>query len=308
MLLNPSELKITIISEDKNKGVFSIEPLPTNFGHTIGNSLKRILLTSLKGAVITQVKVSGADHQFSTIPGVKEDIVEVTLNLKRIRFKVYGENPVVLNINKKGPGEVTAADIELNSEVEVLNKNQHIATLADKNTNLKMELIIESGTGYSPMEERQSAKIGVIVLDADFSPVKSVSYTVEPARFGKDINLDNLILSVETDGSIKPSEAVKKSADLLKEFAIKIYEWVMPVQEQEAENSSMGNEKRVMTEKISVDELPLPTRTINALKKQGIETLDQLAEKSDEELADIKNLGEKSVEEIKKLLKKEGLL
>ncbi|EKD96213.1 MAG: hypothetical protein ACD_24C00138G0003, partial [uncultured bacterium] len=286
MLLNPSELKITIISEDKNKGVFSIEPLPTNFGHTIGNSLKRILLTSLKGAVITQVKVSGADHQFSTIPGVKEDIVEVTLNLKRIRFKVYGENPVVLNINKKGPGEVTAADIELNSEVEVLNKNQHIATLADKNTNLKMELIIESGTGYSPMEERQSSKIGVIVLDADFSPVKSVSYTVEPARFGKDINLDNLILSVETDGSIKPSEAVKKSADLLKEFAIKIYEWVMPVQEQEAENSSMGNEKRVMTEKISVDELPLPTRTINALKKQGIETLDQLAEKSDEELAD----------------------
>ena len=308
MLLNPSELKITIISEDKNKGVFSIEPLPTNFGHTIGNSLKRILLTSLKGAVITQVKVSGADHQFSTIPGVKEDIVEVTLNLKRIRFKVYGENPVVLNINKKGPGEVTAADIELNSEVEVLNKNQHIATLADKNTNLKMELIIESGTGYSPMEERQSSKIGVIVLDADFSPVKSVSYTVEPARFGKDINLDNLILSVETDGSIKPSEAVKKSADLLKEFAIKIYEWVMPVQEQEVENSSTVNEKRVMTEKISVDELPLPTRTINALKKQGIETLDQLAEKSDEELADIKNLGEKSVEEIKKLLKKEGLL
>ena len=308
MLLNPSELKITIISEDKNKGVFSIEPLPTNFGHTIGNSLKRILLTSLKGAVITQVKVSGADHQFSTIPGVKEDIVEVTLNLKRIRFKVYGDNPIVLNINKKGPGEVTAADIELNSEVEVLNKDQHIATLADKNTNLKMELIIESGTGYSPMEERQSSKIGVIVLDAEFSPVKSVSYTVEPARFGKDINLDNLILSVETDGSIKPSEAVKKSADLLKEFAIKIYEWVMPVQEQEVENSSTVNEKRVMTEKISVDELPLPTRTINALKKQGIETLDQLAEKSDEELADIKNLGEKSVEEIKKLLKKEGLL
>ena len=308
MLLNPSELKITTISEDKNKGVFSLEPLPTNFGHTIGNSLKRILLTSLKGAVITQVKISGADHQFSTIPGVKEDIVESTLNLKRIRFKVYGDNPIVLNINKKGPGEVTAADIELNSEVEVLNKDQHIATLADKNTNLKMELIIESGTGYSPMEERQSSKIGVIVLDAEFSPVKSVSYTVEPARFGKDINLDNLILSVETDGSIKPSEAVKKSADLLKEFAIKIYEWVMPVQEQEAENSSMGNEKRVMTEKISVDELPLPTRTINALKKQGIETLDQLAEKSDEELADIKNLGEKSVEEIKKLLKKEGLL
>ena len=141
MLLNPSELKITTISEDKNKGVFSLEPLPTNFGHTIGNSLKRILLTSLKGAVITQVKISGADHQFSTIPGVKEDIVESTLNLKRIRFKVYGDNPIVLNINKKGPGEVTAADIELNSEVEVLNKDQHIATLADKNTNLKMELI-----------------------------------------------------------------------------------------------------------------------------------------------------------------------
>src|SRR3972149_7598450 len=238
MLLNPSELKITIISEDKNKGVFSIEPLPTNFGHTIGNSLKRILLTSLKGAVITQVKISGADHQFSTIPGVKEDIVEVTLNLKRIRFKVYGENPVVLNINKKGPGEVTAADIELNSEVEVLNKNQHIATLADKNTNLKMELIIESGTGYSPMEERQSSKIGVVVLDADFSPVKSVSYSVEPARFGKNINLDNLVLAVETDGSVKPSDAVKKAAELLKDFVAKMQEWLTPSQEQAGESAN----------------------------------------------------------------------
>ncbi|HLB51659.1 DNA-directed RNA polymerase subunit alpha [candidate division WWE3 bacterium RIFCSPHIGHO2_12_FULL_38_15] len=308
MLLNPSELKITTISEDKNKGVFSFEPLPTNFGHTIGNSLKRILLTSLKGAVITQVKIAGSDHQFTTIPGVKEDVVEITLNLKRIRFKVYGDNPVVLNINKKGPGEVTAADIELTSDMEVMNKNQHIASLADKNTNLKMELIVESGAGYSPMEERQSSKIGVIILDADFSPVKSVSYNVESARFGKDINLDNLILTVETDGSIKPSEAVKRSAELLKDFAAKMQEWISPAQEPEGENTITGNEKRVMTEKISVEELPLPTRTINALKKQGIETLDQLAEKSDEELADVKNLGEKSVEEIKKLLKKEGLL
>jgi len=307
MLLNPSELKITTISEDKNKGVFSFEPLPTNFGHTIGNSLKRILLTSLKGSVITQVKVTGADHQFSTIQGVKEDIVEVTLNLKRVRFKMYGDNPVVLNINKKGPGEVTAADIELTSDVEVMNKDQHIATLADKNTNLKMELIVESGTGYSPMEERQSSKIGVVVLDADFSPVISVSYSVEPARFGKNINLDNLVLAVETDGSVKPSDAVKKAAELLKDFVAKMQEWLTPSQEQAGESVNTGVEKKIMTEKISVEELPLPTRTINALKKQGIETLDQLAEKNDEELADIKNLGEKSVEEIKKLLKKEGL-
>jgi len=307
MLLNPSELKITTISEDKNKGVFSFEPLPTNFGHTIGNSLKRILLTSLKGSVITQVKVTGADHQFSTIQGVKEDIVEVTLNLKRVRFKMYGDNPVVLNINKKGPGEVTAADIELISDVEVMNKDQHIATLADKNTNLKMELIVESGTGYSPMEERQSSKIGVVVLDADFSPVISVSYSVEPARFGKNINLDNLVLAVETDGSVKPSDAVKKAAELLKDFVAKMQEWLTPSQEQAGESVNTGVEKKIMTEKISVEELPLPTRTINALKKQGIETLDQLAEKNDEELADIKNLGEKSVEEIKKLLKKEGL-
>ncbi len=309
MILSSLELKIKTISEDKKKGVFEFEPLPTGFGHTIGNSLKRVLLTSLKGAAITQVKINGIDHQFSTIPGVKEDVIELTLNLKMVRFKSYSENPLVVNIDKKGPGVVTAGDIKTSSEVEILNKDLVLATLADKNTNLKVELIVEMGAGYSPMEERQSSKIGVMVIDSLFSPVTNVVYTVEATRFGKTIDLDKLILTVDTDGSITPSEAVKQSAGLLQEFFTRVQEWTKVEKEEDGEEAAMllKNEKASNSEKIAVEELPLPTRTINALKKQGIDTLDQLAGKSDEDLADIKNLGEKSVNEIKKLLKKEGL-
>jgi len=308
MLLSSLDLKINTLSEDSKKGVFSFEPLPKGFGHTIGNSLKRVILTSLEGAAITQVKVAGVDHQFSTIPGVKEDVVEFTMNLKRVRVKSYSENPIVVNINKKGPGPVTAGDIETTSEVEILNKELVLANLADKNSVLKVELIVEKGVGYSPMEERQSAKIGVIVIDAIYTPIINVLYGIEQARFGKNVDLDKLVLTVETDGSIKPSDAVIKSAQILKDFFTGMEKWTDTSTDDKKDAEDTKAEKPVSGEKIAIEELPLPTRTVNALKKQGIDTLDQLANKTDEELADIKNLGEKSVEEIKKLLKKEGLL
>lgn len=306
MLLSSNELKINTLSETNRKGVFTFEPLPKGFGHTLGNSLKRVILTAMEGSAITQVKFANIDHQFSTIPGVKEDVVEITMNLKKIRVKSHSENPVYMALEKKGPGVVTAGDIETTSDVEILNKDQIIATLADKNAVIKAELTVEKGTGYSPMEDRQSSKIGVIVLDALFSPVVNAIYSIEPTRFGKSVDLDKIVLTVETDGSIKPSETVKLSATLLQEFFAKINEWSTGVDTSEEGSEDVKVEKAVSTEKIAIEELPLPTRTINALKKQGIDTLDQLANKSDEELADIKNLGEKSVEEIKKLLKKEG--
>jgi DNA-directed RNA polymerase subunit alpha len=306
MQVTASDLKINTISEKNNTGEFVIEPLPKGFGHTLGNSLKRILLTSLEGSAITQVKFSKVDHQFTTIPGVKEDVVEISLNLKKVRFKKHSNEPIAASINVTGPGKVTAKDIDVPADLEVINKDLHIATLSDKNTTLKADLVIESGVGYSPMEERQSLKIGVIVLDALFSPVSHTTYNVESTRFGKVADLDKVVMNVETDGSLTPTEAVTESAKILKDFYARIGAWDDAEGEEDEEEES-GNDKASNTETVSIEELPLPTRTINALRKQGIDTLDALANKSDDELADIKNLGEKSVVEIKKLLKKEGL-
>jgi len=311
MQVNATDIKITAVSEKGNTGVFTFDPLPSGLGHTLGNSFKRTLLTSLEGSAITQVKISGADHQFTTIPGVKEDVVEITLNLKKVRFINHTKDPIAASISKKGPGTVTAGDIEVSSELEVVNKDLVIATLNDKNTTFKAELVIEIGAGYSPMEERQTSKIGVIVLDAIYAPIINAHYEVEQTRFGKITNLDKLTLTVETDGTIAPKEAVLKSAINMREFYTKFADWdydaankVVETSEETAEGVRTAKAKGHET--TAVEELPLPTRTINALKKQGIESLDDLGNKSDDELADIKNLGEKSLEEIKKLLKKEG--
>ncbi len=307
MLLNASDLKINTASENTISGSFVFEPLPTGFGNTVGNALRRVLLTALEGAAVTSIKISGADHQFTTIEGVKEDIVEMTMNFKKVRFNMHSENPVIATINKKGAGPVTAGDIEVSSEVEVLNKDLVLATLTDKNATLKVELVIEKGTGYSPMEERQNNKIGMIVLDALFSPVTEVSYKVEATRSGKIVNLDKLVLNVNTDGSVSPKEAVLTASDILETYFKKISMWEAPSAEGEStEEAEEGVKTNKPTENINVEELPLPTRTVNALKKQGINSLAQLAAKSDDELSEIKNLGEKSVLEIKKLLKKEG--
>jgi DNA-directed RNA polymerase subunit alpha len=271
------------------------------------------LLTSLEGSAITQVKIAGADHQFTTVPGVKEDVVEITLNLKKVRFINHAKEPIAASISKKGPGAVTAGDIEVSSEVEVVNKDLVLATLNDKSTTFKAELVVETGIGYSPMEERQTSKIGVIVLDAIYSPIMNAHYEIEQTRFGKITNLDKVTLTVETDGSITPKEAVLQAAIINREFYTKLADWDYDASakaEEEAE-AAEGTEgirtaKSKGHEATAVEELPLPTRTINALKKQGIESLDDLGGKTDDELADIKNLGEKSLEEIKKLLKKEG--
>jgi DNA-directed RNA polymerase subunit alpha len=311
MQVSATDLKITAVSEKGNMGVFIFDPLPTGFGHTVGNSLKRTLLTSLEGSAITQVKIAGADHQFTTVPGVKEDVVEITLNLKKVRFINHSKAPTAASISKKGPGTVTAGDIEVSSEVEVVNKDLVLATLNDKNTVFKAELVVETGIGYSPMEERQTSKIGVIVLDANYSPIINAHYEVEQTRFGKITNLDKVTLTVETDGSIAPKEAVLQAAIINREFYTKLADWDYDALAKAEETAAEGAEgmrtaKSKGHEATAVEELPLPTRTINALKKQGIESLDDLGTKSDEELADIKNLGEKSLEEIKKLLKKEG--
>lgn len=305
MLITSKDIKINTISEDKSKGVFEFDPLPKGFGYTLGNTLRRVLLTSLEGSAVTQIKVEGANHQFSTLEGVKEDLVEIILNLKKIRFKKHSDVPEVVTLNVTGPGEVKAGDIEASSDVEVINKDLVIANLANKKAKLNMDLIVESGRGYSPMEDRETSKVGVIVIDALFSPVINAQIKVEETRFGQRTDLDKLIVTVETDGSIKPSHAVYKSAEILEEFFGVFAKWEQPEPEEEEETvAALVNQQ---FEDVIVEELPLQTRTINALKKHGVKTLSELSKKTDEELADIKNLGEKSVTEIKKLLEKEGI-
>ncbi len=305
MEINIENIKISRVSETPSHGVFNIEPLPTGFGATLGNSLRRVLMTSIEGAAVTQVKIGGVTHQFTTIPGVKEDIVELTLNLKQLRFKMHTNNPVIAVIKAKGPKDITADDIEVSSDAEVINKDLHIATLANNKTELNIELVIEKGKGYSPMEERQTNKIGVIVLDALFSPISNVTYEVDTTLFGHRADLDKLILNIQTDGSISPEDAMTQSANLLASYYKHIALGETKEEEVSDEEVETDNKPR-NTENIAIEELPLQTRTINALKKQGIDSLQQLAKMSNEEIADIKNLGEKSLTEIKKLLEKEG--
>jgi DNA-directed RNA polymerase subunit alpha len=304
MEVTKENLKINTIKEDGNIGVYSYEPLPTGFGYTLANALRRVLLSSIKGSAATQVKVSGATHQFTTLTGVKEDLVEITLNLKKVRFKSHAEGPVIVTLNKKGPGKVTAKDIELTSDVEIMNKDQHIATLADAKSKLEMEIVVEQGIGYSPMEDRQTSKVGVIILDALFSPIVSANYEIEPTRFGGRTDLDKITFTIETDGSISPKDAIKDAAGILKEYYINFQEWKADPQEKEIKEKPKTMAKPV--EDILVEELLLQTRTINALKKSKINTLQELAKKTNEELEDIKNIGEKSLQEIKDLLEKEG--
>ncbi len=306
MLLQTSDVQIKKISEKNNEGIFEFSPLPEGFGHTLGSSLRRVLLTSLKGAAVTQVRMPKVSHQFTTVPGVKEDVVELTLNLKGIRAKVYGDNPVVGRIEKSGPGAVTANDIELSSDAEIVNKDLHIAELADKNAKFEADITIEPGTGYLSVEDRKSSKVGVILIDALFSPVTHVSYEVEPTRLGEVIGLDKLTITIKTDGTMTPGDAIVEASTLLRNFFSRFSKGEDPVEEvEEPVTKESGTKEKSVT---YIEDLSLPTRTINALKKAGIDTLNQLAKLSDEELADIKNLGDKSIDEITKVMKKEGLI
>jgi DNA-directed RNA polymerase subunit alpha len=299
-MLSQYDLKFTKVSESKNSAVFSFEPLPSGFGHTLGSVLRRVALTSVKGAAVTSFRIPGVTHQFTTIDGIKEDLVEVTLNLKELRFKLHSEGQFVGKISKKGPGVVTAADIEVSSEVEIINPDAVIATISDKTKAFEIELTIESGIGYSPVENRENPKLGIVLVDAIFSPVVSASYSVESTRVGRQSGLDKLLLTVQTDGSLKASDVVKVSASILRDFFAKF------ASANESQNIDtlfqQTSTAELKSDNSSVDDLPLPTRTINALKKHGINTLSDLRTKSDEEISDIKNLGEKSIDEIKKLL------
>ncbi|MFA5386209.1 MAG: DNA-directed RNA polymerase subunit alpha [Candidatus Paceibacterota bacterium] len=217
-------IKIKTVSETEQKGVFEMEGLYRGYGTTMGNALRRILLSSLKGAAVTKVKIKGVNHEFSSVEGVMEDVIEIALNLKRIRFRMHTDEPQVLSLKVKGEKEVKAEDIETNAQIEVINLDSHIATLTSKSMTLEMELTIEKGLGYVPTEERKTEKlsVGTIAIDAIFTPVTNVNFTVEDMRVGERTDYNRLKLLIDTDGTVSPSAALKESIDILKAHLEKI--------------------------------------------------------------------------------------
>jgi len=213
MITSPEQVKVT--AKNGNRATFEIGPLMPGYGATIANPLRRVLLSSLEGAAITSIKIKGVDHEFSSISGVLEDVIEIILNIKKIKFRIHTDGPVKLTIDHKGEGEVTAADIKTTAEVEVINSDQHIATITDKKVDFSVELDVEKGTGYVPVEQRQKEKlaIGVIAIDAIFSPVTLVNFKVEDVRVGQRIDFNKITMEVETDGSIEPEAAMKKAQE-----------------------------------------------------------------------------------------------
>lgn len=299
------EPKITKQESSENYTCFVIEPLDQGFGQTLGNGLRRVLLSQLGGAAITKVKIAGAAHQFAVLPGVKEDGVELLLNLKKIHFQMTKKVTTIVVLSAQGPGEVLASQIECPTGIEVINKDFQIARLSDKKTKLEMEITVEYNKGYRLAES--SPGVGVLSLDANFSPVERVNFRVEEARVGRLTNFDRLILEIWTNGSIEPKDGLKQAAAILAEQFEKIAQGT-PVEKIENPNlaSSLTEVAPVKSaeEEVYLEELGLPTRTLNTLKKAGIETAKDVLGKSAEELSQIKHIGPKTVELILKKVKK----
>lgn len=296
------KFKIKTEEESENFAKIIIEPLEIGFGHTLGNSLRRVLLTSLGGSAITSVKIDGVSHQFSTIEGILEDVIEIILNVKKIRLKVDSETAVKLICKISGKKDIKAGDFEVEGAAEVVNPNQHIATLTDAKSKLNMEMIAEKGKGYSMAEERKSNEIGLIAIDALFTPVVSVNYSVEPTRVGRRTDFDKLTLEVTTDGSLTPQDSLNEAAKILSETFRKVYE---PDVEEEVEESSSAISEEVL--KMTIEELDLPVRITNALKAIEINTLEDLMNIPRGQLLKAKNLGTKSISLISEKLVERGL-
>jgi DNA-directed RNA polymerase subunit alpha len=245
MIQLPEQVKI--IKKEGHRATFEILPLMPGYGATIANPLRRVLLSSLEGVAVTSIKIKGVDHEFTTVPGVMEDIIQIILNVKRIRFKLYSEEPVKVSLHIKGDKEVTAADIKITSDVEVINPDQHIATLSDKKADFEMELDIERGIGYVPVEQRQKDKlaIGVIAIDAIFSPVRMVNFTVDNIRVGQRIDYNRITMDIETDGSIEPEEALKRASEII----VKHFETISLVEIPENKEKEKPKKKAVTATK-----------------------------------------------------------
>lgn len=305
-MLDLSQIEIETEKETANFGKFTIEPLEQGYGHTIGNSIRRVLLSSLSGAAITQVKIAGVRHQFSTLPGMSEDIVEFILNLKKVRLQITSDKPVKLTLDVKGPKEIKAQDITKTAGVEIINGDLTLAHLADAKSKLTVQLVAETGSGYSLADERKTGEIGVIPIDANFSPVSHVNYKVEATRVGRVTNYDKLTLEITTDGTIKPSEAIRRAAKILVDYFTTITQPQTGAkkQKQQVLPATPVTDEVLRT---SLEELDLPVRLTNSLKLGKIETIGDFLAKDKKELLKMKNMGPKSISLVEEKLKEKGI-
>ena len=291
------------IKSEGNRASFAVEPLYSGYGMTLGNSLRRVLLSSLSGAAATAVKIEGASHEFSAIDGIKEDVVEIILNLKRLRFKVYSDEPQIVTITKISKGDVTGADIQTSADVEVVNTAQHIATIDGAKTKLQMEIRVEKGRGYVPVEQREGEKleVGMIAMDALYSPIVRVRYNVENTRVGQVTDLDKLVLEVETDGTITPEDAVAQAAGILVgQFSVVAGNPVVP-------GAIAGDDAvEVGGDNVMIEEINFTPRTSNALINNDIKTVKELRQLTDAELRELKGFGSKAYDEVKEKLAELG--
>ena len=299
------------ISEDNRYGKFVCEPLERGYGTTLGNSLRRILLSSLPGAAITSIRIDGVLHEFSTIPGVRDDVTNIILNLKSLCFKMHSEEPKLIRIDVEGEKEVTAADIVVDADIEILNPELHIATL-NKEGSLHMEMTVERGRGYVSADKNTKPDhvIGVIPIDSIFSPILRVNYTVSDTRVGNVTDYDKLVMEIWTNGSLRPEEAISKAASILIAH-LKLFQNMAGVSEEdEMEEGTFNEAEENDTAKImemTIEDLDLSVRSYNCLKRANINTVANLTAKTEEEMMKVRNLGRKSLEEVKKKLQELGL-
>ena len=301
---------VQVDEDSDSEGQFVMGPLERGYGVTIGNALRRVLLSSLRGLAITAVKIDGVQHEFSTIPGVTEDVSDIILNLKEVRFKADEMREGHLHLNLEGPGSWTAEDIdEAGAEYEVLNPDQHIATLAEDAV-VNVDLRVGYGRGYIPSEEnkREDDPIGVIAIDSIFTPIKNVKYEVKPTRVGQKIDYEELVLDVETDGSLTPEEAITEAASILRDhvsFFIQLEEEPEPVVEEQEVDEEVKRIRELLAQ--SVDELDLSVRSHNCLKAANIKTIGDLVRREEDEMLKFRNFGRKSLQELVEVLDERGL-
>lgn len=314
--------KPRVVSEEELTGIYEIDSLYPGYGHTLGNSLRRIVLSSLPGAAITSVKIEGVNHEFSTLEGVREDIITILLNLKKVRIQMLTDEPQTLKLNTKGAKKITAGDLELPGQVTVLNSDLHIAELTDKNSSLDIELTVERGLGYISKEVLQKDKvdIGVIALDAIFTPIRRVNYEVENMRVGDRTDFNRLRILIETDGTILPREALERAIEIMinqLKAVIGFKEEEIEVDQAESEGGLAEGTEEIMPQKEEVDaeflktrieSLDLSARTVNALSNANIRTVGGLARKNEEDILAFEGLGTKGLQEIKRALSNFGII
>lgn len=304
-MLDIAPPRFRVEEEEDQRAIFVAEPLPRGLGHTLGNSLRRVMLSGLTGSAVTKIRIEGVSHEFSTIPGVKEDVVDIILNVKGLKFKLERDEPIELEITKDGPGEITAADVDLKADIEVIDPDAYIASVSEGG-NLDLRLTVEQGQGYVRAEQNKSEAdpIGVIAVDSLFSPVQRVNYSVSEARAGARTDLDSLTMEIFTDGRITPREALQEaSGQLMDLLGLFTDGYEAP---RGGGDARRGAGRPVITDERPVEELELTVRSYNCLKREGVDTIGQLATMTEEELMNIRNLGMKSVDEIRSKLTEYG--